>query len=240
MTEGIWWFTKMLNRVVGEERYDAIRVQRRVYSNKFYYLRQQVLYRWFVEHPDVANLLGVYPKVDSSHGFGFYSIYWFIFKTLTKCTEISKKTPSTVMVLSGCGSVTSSECTYSIKCITTLSLGIGARLLLWEMERRKESEWRMPSPQQFLKKVWVFKLVNGAGIPMISTPFEEDCLRVWAILTMWERCTCRLATENTDMSNTTDTESETRKLPWFKGDFSSKKIILFILLIHYQFIFKYL
>ena len=120
----------MLNRVVGEERYDAIRIQRRVYSNKFYYLRQQVLYRWFVEHPDVANLLGVYPKVDSSHGFGFYSILSFIFKTLTKCTEISKKTPSTVMVLSVCGSVTSSECTYFIKCITTSFLGIGARLLL--------------------------------------------------------------------------------------------------------------
>lgn len=66
----------MLNRVVGEERYDAIRVQRRVYSNKFYYLRQQILYRWFVEHPDLANMLGIYPKVDSSHGFGFYSIFY--------------------------------------------------------------------------------------------------------------------------------------------------------------------
>ncbi len=39
-----------------------------------YYLRQQILYRWFVEHPDLANMLGIYPKVDSSHGFGFYSI----------------------------------------------------------------------------------------------------------------------------------------------------------------------
>lgn len=73
---GIWWFTKMLNRVVGQERYDAIRVQRRVYTNKFYYLRQQVLYRWFTEHPDLANMLGIYPKVDSSHGFGFYSNFF--------------------------------------------------------------------------------------------------------------------------------------------------------------------
>lgn len=37
---GIWWFTKMFNRVIGEERYDNIRVYRRVLSNKFYYFRQ--------------------------------------------------------------------------------------------------------------------------------------------------------------------------------------------------------
>lgn len=70
---GIWWFTKMLNRVVGEERYDAVRVWRRCMTNKFYYMRQQMLYQCFIESPDIANLLGIYPKMDSSHGFGFYS-----------------------------------------------------------------------------------------------------------------------------------------------------------------------
>lgn len=129
----------MLNRVIGEERYDAIRVQRRVYSNKFYYLRQQILYRWFVEHPDVANMLGVYPKVDSSHGFGFYSIFFFI-QTPTKCTEISNKTLLTVMVLSVCGSVTSSSSTSSTKCIITSFLGIGTKQPLSKMEKKKESE----------------------------------------------------------------------------------------------------
>ena len=63
----------MLNRVVGEERYDAIRVTRRVFSNKFYYLRQHLLYRMFVESPDVACMMGVYPKTDSSHGYGSQS-----------------------------------------------------------------------------------------------------------------------------------------------------------------------
>ena len=60
----------MANRLIGESRYDAIRVQRRIFSNKFYYLRQHMLYRCFVESPDVANMIGIYPKTDSSHGYG--------------------------------------------------------------------------------------------------------------------------------------------------------------------------
>ena len=64
----------MLNRVVGEQRYDDIRVQRRILSNKFYYFRQQLLYQCFVEAPDVAQMLGIYPKTDQSHGFGYHSI----------------------------------------------------------------------------------------------------------------------------------------------------------------------
>lgn len=70
---GIWWWTKMINRAVGEQRYDNIRVWRRVISNKFYYARQQMLYQCFVETPDLANLLGIYPKVDTSHGYGYHS-----------------------------------------------------------------------------------------------------------------------------------------------------------------------
>ena len=45
---GIWWFTKIINAAVGEERYDALRIRRRVFTTKFYYLRQQVLYQWFL------------------------------------------------------------------------------------------------------------------------------------------------------------------------------------------------
>lgn len=72
---GIWWFTKMFNRAVGEQRYDAWRVERRVISNKFYYMRQQMLYQLFVECPDISCMLGVYPKVDNSHGFGYHSTF---------------------------------------------------------------------------------------------------------------------------------------------------------------------
>jgi len=65
----------MINKLVGEERYDIFRVWRRVQSNKFYYLRQQMLFRCFVETPDIANMLGIYPKVDTSHGYGYYNTY---------------------------------------------------------------------------------------------------------------------------------------------------------------------
>ncbi len=60
----------MLNRVVGEDRYESLRVERRIMSNKFYYLRQHMLYRIFIESPDVASMIGIYPKTDSSHGYG--------------------------------------------------------------------------------------------------------------------------------------------------------------------------
>ncbi len=75
---GIWWFTKMLNRVVGEERYDGLRVSRRILQNKIYYLRQHQLYRTFIESPDLACLLGIYPKTDNSHGYGSNSISFAI------------------------------------------------------------------------------------------------------------------------------------------------------------------
>jgi hypothetical protein len=45
---GIWWFTKILNAVVGEDRYEALRIKRRYFTTKTYYFRQQILYRWFI------------------------------------------------------------------------------------------------------------------------------------------------------------------------------------------------
>jgi len=66
---GIWWFSKIANRAIGEQRYDFIRVQRRIYSARFYYARQQLLYELYVDYPEWAQLTGLYPKTDSSHGF---------------------------------------------------------------------------------------------------------------------------------------------------------------------------
>lgn len=60
----------MLNRAVGEERYNEIRVGRRIWQNKVYYIRQHLLYRLFIESPDLSCMLGVYPKCDTSHGYG--------------------------------------------------------------------------------------------------------------------------------------------------------------------------
>lgn len=34
-----------------------------------------MLYRTYIESPDVANMIGLYPKTDSSHGYGNPSIF---------------------------------------------------------------------------------------------------------------------------------------------------------------------
>ena len=36
---------------------------------RFYYARQTILYETFILWPDLAQLIGIYPKVDTSHGF---------------------------------------------------------------------------------------------------------------------------------------------------------------------------
>ena len=72
---GIWWFTKMMSKAVGEERWDAMRMFRRVNAMKFYYHRQSVLCQVFCDWPEMANLIGIYPKIDQSHGFQHYATY---------------------------------------------------------------------------------------------------------------------------------------------------------------------
>ena len=65
----------MFNRVIGEHRYDYLRMEKRIASAKFYYTRQQLLFQLYVDFPDVAQLTGIYPKVDCSHGFPQYLTY---------------------------------------------------------------------------------------------------------------------------------------------------------------------
>ncbi len=72
---GIWWFTKLGARIVGEDRYNVFRLERRIAIAKFYYSRQQILYRIFVDFPEVAHTIGIYPKADASHGFPHLQTY---------------------------------------------------------------------------------------------------------------------------------------------------------------------
>merc|ERR1712159_626271 len=52
-----------------------MRLQRRIVSMKFHYTRQELLYRMYVDYNEYAALFGLYPKVDSSHGFPCYLNY---------------------------------------------------------------------------------------------------------------------------------------------------------------------
>lgn len=58
--------------------FNSNRLERRIAFARFYYTRQQILFNIFVTAPDVANTLGLFPKVDNSHGFSFpqgYEMY---------------------------------------------------------------------------------------------------------------------------------------------------------------------
>ena len=98
-----------------------------------------MLYRTFIESPDVASMLGIYPKTDSSHGYGSNSSTLFI-KFLTKCIEISKKTPLTVTVLSECGLFISVASTQYMPSTLILFHGIGTKPHLAKTESKRELE----------------------------------------------------------------------------------------------------
>jgi len=127
----------MLNRAVGEQRYDTLRVSRRILSNKFYYLRQHLLYRIFIESPDIGAMIGIYPKTDSTHGYGSNSTYFEIQFSM-KCTETSRKTPLTVMAPSVCGLCIFVSFMLATHFIRISSRGTGIRLQAAKMANRKE------------------------------------------------------------------------------------------------------
>ena len=65
---GVFWFQKLLSRVVGERYYELFRIERRIFAAKIWYRRQEFLYHLNIHYPDIAYFLGTFPKIDSSHG----------------------------------------------------------------------------------------------------------------------------------------------------------------------------
>lgn len=73
----------MMSRAVGEDRWEAMRLFRRVHAMRFYYVilclqsqrRQEKLTEIYIHWPELANLIGIYPKVDFSHGFIKHQTY---------------------------------------------------------------------------------------------------------------------------------------------------------------------
>ena len=41
---GQFWYSKLLNRIIGEKNYNRLRMERRIFTARFYYIRQQMLY----------------------------------------------------------------------------------------------------------------------------------------------------------------------------------------------------
>jgi hypothetical protein len=84
-------------------------------------------------------MIGIYPKTDSSHGYGNPSTYSLI-QFHMRCIGISRKIPSTVTVPLLCGQWLFVSYTLAMHFTVTSFLGIGIKPLLAKMERSKESE----------------------------------------------------------------------------------------------------
>lgn len=97
-----------------------------------------MLYRTYTESPDVANMIGIYPKTDSSHGYGNPSTSIKI-QSLMRCIETFRRIASIVMALSVCGLHTSPFCMYFMRFMAILCPGIGIRQLHVKMAKNKES-----------------------------------------------------------------------------------------------------
>ena len=90
--------------IVGEHKYEFIRLEKRISYAKFWYAKQMLLTKMSVEVPDVTNAFGILAKLDTSHGFPVprplernsdFALYnlnsegWFqVFSTIAACCVI--------------------------------------------------------------------------------------------------------------------------------------------------------
>ena len=66
---GTQWIGKSVVRLIGENRYELARLEKRVFYGRFYYFKQAILNQMSLETPDVVNAFSVLAKEDTSHGF---------------------------------------------------------------------------------------------------------------------------------------------------------------------------
>ena len=56
-------------RIMGENKYEMFRLEKRIFYARYWYAKQGILTRMSREVPDVVNAFGVLAKEDTSHGF---------------------------------------------------------------------------------------------------------------------------------------------------------------------------
>jgi hypothetical protein len=66
---GTQWMGKWVARLIGENHYEMVRIEKRVFYARFYYFKQAILNQMSLEQPDVVNAFSVLAKEDTSHGF---------------------------------------------------------------------------------------------------------------------------------------------------------------------------
>ena len=66
---GTQWLGKMFNRMIGERRYDYLRMQRRINYTRFWYFKQYLLNRFQMQYPHIATWFSLLNKSNTSAGF---------------------------------------------------------------------------------------------------------------------------------------------------------------------------
>merc|ERR1711976_235139 len=72
---GVFFWAKWVSRAVDEHNFEKFFFERRIWFNQFYWQRQSLLYEMYTVAPEIANTIGIYPKVDSSTGFPVHNPY---------------------------------------------------------------------------------------------------------------------------------------------------------------------
>lgn len=66
---GTQFMGRIVARIMGEERYEFFRLEKRIMYANYYYAKQYALNKIGFEAPDIVNAFGVLQKEDTSHGF---------------------------------------------------------------------------------------------------------------------------------------------------------------------------
>jgi hypothetical protein len=65
---GTQWIGKIVNRLIGEKRYNWIRLEKRILYAKYWYTKQSILLRFQSQWPHIALWFSLLNKQDTSDG----------------------------------------------------------------------------------------------------------------------------------------------------------------------------
>jgi len=56
---GTQWIGKIVNNIIGEHRYESVRLEKRILYAKYWYAKQTVLFRFQTQYPNIAQLFSL-------------------------------------------------------------------------------------------------------------------------------------------------------------------------------------
>jgi hypothetical protein len=66
---GTQWIGKMVCALIGEKRYEWVRLEKRIFYGRFWYTKQSILYRFNQQFPYFSFYFSILNKYDTSAGF---------------------------------------------------------------------------------------------------------------------------------------------------------------------------